>query len=91
MNVLVAMKIMFWMKIRIVFHVQIWKKLEEQDVKTVNIYNLKIKIYVKKCEIDYIYIKNKQICVNYVETLLSEYCFVADHYEDNDLYSCIEC
>ena len=31
------------------------------------------------------------ICVNYVETLLSEYCIVADHYEDNDLYSCIEC
>ncbi len=45
----------------------------------------------KKCEIDYIYIKNKQICVNYVETLLSEYCIVADYYEDNDLYSCIEC
>ena len=45
----------------------------------------------KKCETDYIYIKNKQICVNYMETHLSEYCIVADYYEDNDLYSCIEC
>ena len=26
-----------------------------------------------------------------METLLSEYCIVADYYEDNDLYSCIEC
>ena len=26
-----------------------------------------------------------------METRLSEYCIVPDHYEDNDLYSCIEC
>ena len=47
MNVLVAMIIMFWMKIRIVFHVQICKQLEEQDVNIVNIYKMKIEIYVK--------------------------------------------
>ncbi len=45
----------------------------------------------EECEKDYIYIKNKQICVNREETDLSEYCIFANYDEDNDLYSCIEC